>query len=93
MGDEEEDLVEELMAEAQTGAANAWPPEIYAYLKFGYDKTMKKQLKKDGISFADWIAKVMTHVQAYYRHSSLPTKIQFKVCKKIIQPHCVLVCL
>ena len=79
MGDEEEDLLLELEADAKTGAAMTWPSEVYAYVKFGYDNTLKNQLAADGVSFNDWVNSVMTHVQAHYRHSTLPTKIQFKV--------------
>ena len=81
MGDEEEDLLMELEAEvtAKTGAAMTWPSERYAYVKFGYDNTLKNQLASVGKSFNTWVDSVMTHVQAHYRHSSLPTKIQFKV--------------
>ena len=80
-GDEEEDLLMELEAEvtAKTGAAMTWPSERYAYIKFGYDNTLKNQLSSIGTTFNTWIDSVMTHVQAHYRHSSLPTKIQFKV--------------
>ena len=79
MGDEEEDLLLELEADAKTGAAMTWPSEVYAYVKFGYDNTLKNQLATDGVSFNDWVNSVMTHVQAHYRHYTLPTKIQFKV--------------
>jgi len=83
MGDEEEDLLMELEAEvtAKTGAAMTWPSERYAYVKFGYDNTLKNQLASVGKSFNTWVDSVMTHVQAHYRHSSLPTKIQFKYDK------------
>ena len=79
IGDEEEDLLWELQAEASVSAATTWPAEVYAYVKFGYDNTMKTQLEEDGTSFSEWIDSVMTHVQSYYQHSSLPTQIQFKV--------------
>merc|ERR1711936_118922 len=83
MGDEEEDLLMELEAEvtAKTGAAMTWPSERYAYIKFGYDNTLKNQLSSIGTTFNTWVDSVMTHVQAHYRHSSLPTKIQFKYDK------------
>ena len=55
------------------------PGLSYAYLKFGYDKTMKLQLEKDNIEFSDWVDKIMTHVQFLFRLPSLPTKIEFKV--------------
>merc|ERR1711997_61496 len=58
--------------------AMTWPSEVYAYVKFGYDNTLKNQLAADGVSFNDWVNSVMTHVQAHYRHHTLPTKIQFK---------------
>ena len=81
MGDEEEDLLLELMADYKTSEAVKWPKKRYAYLKFGYDKTMKAQLAIDKTTFATWINEIMTHVQSYYTHPSLPTKILFKVCK------------
>ena len=81
MGDEEEDL--SLMLQAakaySTSGATTWPSERYAYVKFGYDNTLLTQLTSDGTTFAAWIDSVMTHVQTYYQHSSLPTQIQFKV--------------
>lgn len=78
MGDEEKDPSLEMEAFAQTSAAVTWPSERYAYVKFGYENTMKAQLDSEGTSFASWIDGVMTHVQTYYRHPTLPTKIQFK---------------
>ena len=79
MGDEEEDLFEELAADAAASAYTSWPSKIYAYIKFGYDNTLKAQLDKDGTTFNTWIDGVMTHIQTYYRHYTLPTKIEFKV--------------
>ena len=59
---------------------NATIPDLsYAYLKFGYDKTIKLQLEKDNVEFSDWVDKIMTHVQCLFRLPSLPTKIEFKV--------------
>ena len=81
MGDEEVDDLEQFLSSgaARTGAANTMPPKAYAYLKFGYDTSLKQQLSQDGTNFNTWIDSVMTHVQSYYRHSSLPLKIEFKV--------------
>ena len=79
MGDEEENLFDELAADAAASAAVTWPEKIYAYVKFGYDNTMQDQMENDGTTFNKWIDGVMTHVQTYYRHGSLPTKIEFKV--------------
>jgi len=81
MGDEEEDLFEELAADAAASAYTSWPSKIYAYIKFGYDNTLKAQLDKDGTTFNTWIDGVMTHIQTYYRHYTLPTKIEFKYNK------------
>jgi len=81
MGDEEEDLMEEFAADAAASAAVTWPDKRYAYLKFGYDNTLQSQMNQDGTTFNTWIDGVMTHVQTYYRHSSLPTKIEFKYDK------------
>ena len=81
MGDEMENDVDEA-AEAevyQTSGAVTWPTNLYAYLKFGYDNTMKTQMATEGTTIAKWIDTNMAHVQAYYRHDSLPTRINFKV--------------
>jgi hypothetical protein len=79
MGDEEEDMMMELKADkAQTSSAVSWPSKLYAYVKFGYEKTMKAQMDKEGRTFANYVDEVMTHVQTYYRHYTLPTKIEFK---------------
>jgi len=78
MGDEEKDSTLEMEAFWGTSAAVTWPTERYAYVKFGYENTLKAQLSSDGTSFAPWVDAIMTHVQSYYRHPSLPTKIQFK---------------
>jgi len=78
MGDEEVDLLQDLQAALSADAYTYWPSERYAYVKFGYDKSMNRQLGQERKSFADWVNPVMAHVQSYYRHYSLPTKIQFK---------------
>ena len=79
MGDEELDLLLDLEAALSAEAYTNWPRERYAYVKFGYDKSLNRQLGKERKRFADWVNPVMAHVQSYYRHNSLPTKIQFKV--------------
>ena len=81
MGDEEEDLSLVLQSAKaySTAGTTTWPSERYAYVKFGYDNTLLNQLTSDGTTFAAWIDSVMTHVQTYYKHSSLPTQILFKV--------------
>lgn len=62
---------------ARMNAIN-WPERLYAYVKFGYDNTMAQKLREEGTTFNEWIDSVMCHVQTYYRHKSLPTKIEFK---------------
>ena len=81
MGDEDEDDFMELEALLSEGNANdrSWPGEVYAYVKLQYDSTLKNKLAADGTDFNTWADAVMTHVQTHYRHTSLPTKIQFKV--------------
>ena len=81
MEDEEIDLSQELQATLSADAAMTWPEERYAYAKLCYDRTLKNQLEKDGTDFNTWADDVMTHMQAHYRHPSLPLKIQFKVDK------------
>ena len=88
-GDEDVDLLFELEAEmaTKTGVTSrSWPAEIFAYVKFGYDRTLKTQLENtDGTDFSTWVDAVMTHVQTHYHHSSLPTKVQFKVLQIFLQ--------
>ena len=79
MGDEMEDPVMEQFAAAVASQAIVWPPELFAQVKFGYENTMKAQLDADGTTFDAWIDSVMTHVQSYYQHPTLPTKVTFKV--------------
>ena len=82
MGDELEDLLLELEAaeeEYDTAGSVSWPTSIYAYVKFGYENTMKAQLESEGTTIEAYIDSVMTHVQTYYKHTSLPTQILFKV--------------
>ena len=83
MGDELEDAAMEQFADAVSSEVTAWPPEIYTQVKFGYENTMKAQLAADGTTFDKWIDAVMTHVQTYYQHPTLPTKIIFKVFEPI----------
>jgi len=78
MGDEEKDNYEEKQAQAASAMVTNWPTSIYAYLKLGYDNTLANQMRAQGTTFEKWIDSVMTHVQTYYRHKSLPTKIQLK---------------
>jgi len=78
MGDEEKDNYEEKQAQAASAMVPNWPRSIYAYLKLGYDNTLANQMRAQGTTFEKWIDSVMTHVQTYYRHKSLPTKIQLK---------------
>ena len=79
MGDENIDSLYELQADLEASDGVTMPSELKAYLKFCYDRTLKRQLDKDNTDFGTWIDSVMTHVQTHYRHPSLPTKIQFKV--------------
>ena len=81
MGDEEKDNYEEKQARAASFNVPNWPKSIYAYLKLGYDNTLANQMRAQGTTFEKWVDSVMTHVQTYYRHKSLPTKIQLKVSK------------
>ena len=83
MKDEEKDPVMEDFAKAAASEMTSWPKKLYAKVKFGYENTMKAQLAADGTTFGKWIDEVMTHVQTYYKHPTLPTKIIFEVFKTI----------
>lgn len=82
MNDEEKDSLMESLAGAVTAEAVRWPRKLYTKVKFGYDKTMKKQMAAQGTTIGKWIDSVMAHVQSYYKHPTLPTKIMFKYDKK-----------
>ena len=97
MGDEMENDADEAAEEEiyRTSKGVTWPTDLEAYLKFGYDNTMKAQLAKDSTTFAKWIDANFAHVQAYYRHNTLPTRINFKVYKYndiIIRLFCCINC-
>ena len=81
--DEDPEEVDEIMEmqaiEAAQLTTTSLPYEMFAYVQFGYDKSLKAKLSSEYNYFSSWIDDVMTHVQAHYRHGSLTTKIQFKV--------------
>ena len=83
MKDEEKDPVMEDFAGAAASEMTSWPQQLYARVKFGYENTMKAQLAADGTTFGSWIDEVMTHVQTYYKHPTLPTQIIFKVFETV----------
>jgi len=81
MGDEEKDAEKEFEAEealVDAPESFAFKKKLYAYIKFGYEKSMKEQLDSEGKSIENFIDDVMTHVQSYYKNPSLKTKILFK---------------
>merc|ERR1712180_543462 len=67
-------------AEAESETSPTFPSsgKIYAYVKMGYDRSMKEHLESQGTDFKTWIDSVMTHVQTHYKHKTLPVKILFK---------------
>ena len=82
MGDEMENEDDELLADTfakKTSKSITWPSALYAYIKFGYENTMKSQLESEGKTMSEYVDEVMAHVQSYYRDASLPTPIEFKV--------------
>ena len=82
MGDEMENEEDEFLADTfakDTAKSINWPSALYAYIKFGYENTMKSQLEADGKTMAEYVDEVMAHVQSYYKDASLPTPIEFKV--------------
>ena len=58
------------------------PTKVKVAIKFGYDETMKTQLKGEG--FISYMEDVITHNQAYWSHPSLGTEVIFEVTKQII---------
>ena len=78
-GDEEVNEAEETAAE-NTRVASI-PSTLKATIKFGYEDGMVAAL--NGEDFDTYIAGVMTHTQAHYRHAaSLGTTVEFEVCEK-----------
>ena len=79
-GDEEVNEAEEAAAE-NTRVASI-PSTLKATIKFGYEDGMLAAL--NGEDFDTYIAGVMTHTQAHFRHAaSLGTTIEFEVREKV----------
>ena len=79
-GDEEVNA--DIEEDAHAARAVVIPSKLKAVIKFGYDDGMKDAL--GGEDFDTYIAGVMTHTQAHYRHAaSLGTTIEFEVCESI----------
>ena len=79
-GDEEVNA--DIEEAAHAARAVVIPSKLKAVIKFGYDDGMKDAL--GGEDFDTYIAGVMTHTQAHYRHAaSLGTTIEFEVCQAI----------
>ena len=75
-GDEEVNEAEEAAAE-NTRVASI-PSTLKATIKFGYEDGMLAAL--NGEDFDTYIAGVMTHTQAHFRHAaSLGTTVEFEV--------------
>ena len=66
-------------AEMNADQTVTWPSTLTVYVKFIWENTLKAQLDADELTFPDWIESVMTHVQTYYKHDTLPTDILFEV--------------
>jgi len=80
-GDEEVNA--DIEEAAHAARAVVIPSKLKAVIKFGYDDGMKDAL--GGEDFDTYIAGVMTHTQAHYRHAaSLGTTIEFEVQGKAI---------
>ena len=56
------------------------PSKLKAVIKFGFDEALSHRLDSVETDFTTWITSVMAHVQSYYQHSSLGTKILLEVC-------------
>ena len=79
-GDEEVNA--DIEEAAHAARAVVIPSKLKAVIKFGYDDGMKDAL--GGQDFDTYIAGVMAHTQAHYRHAaSLGTTIEFEVCQAI----------
>jgi len=80
-GDEEEnaedEAAEEAIMESAAATTFAFPAKLTATLKFGYESSMASQLLTLGVDFKTFVDSVMTHVQTYYKHSSLGTEVIF----------------
>ena len=79
MGDEFVNDFEVKLAEAAAMKTPNWPEKLYAYVKLGYDNTMAQKMADEGTTFEAWSDEVMSHVQKWFRHKSLPVEIEFKV--------------
>ena len=66
------DLMEDLLEE------EGFPSEIQLDIAFGYDKSVM-EFFGSAAAAENWIATVVTHMQTYYHHPSLKTRINLQV--------------
>ena len=79
---EGDELVNDDVEEAADKATvKKMPSVLKATVQFGYDAALARTLDTIQISFDSYVSWVFTHVQAYFRHPSLGTQIEFEVLK------------
>ena len=79
---EGDELVNDAIEEAADKATvKKIPSVLKATVQFGYDGALARTLETTKISFDSYVAWIFTHVQAYFRHPSLGTQIEFEVLK------------
>ena len=73
-------------AEMRTWASNV-PPILTLKIRLGYDLSTKEYFEMEGGNVDNWLAKVMTHAQAHFLHSSLKHQIIFQVNHSPTEPN------
>lgn len=69
------DAIEKVVGKA---TVETIPSVLKATVQFGYNAELEKTFDKNSMSIDSYIARIFTHVQAYFRHPSLGTQIEFE---------------
>ena len=84
-GDQQQDQelenkeLDEALAKISAAELTTVPPILTLNIALGYDRSTKEYFDREGGNVDNWLAKVMTHSQAHYLHSTLKHQIILQV--------------
>ena len=84
-GDQQQDQelenkeLDEAIAKISAVELSTVPPILTLNIALGYDRSTKEYFDREGGNVDNWLAKVMTHSQAHYLHSTLKHQIILQV--------------
>ena len=70
---------EEALQKISAAELSTVPPILRINFRLGYDRSAKEYFDREGGNVDNWLAKVMTHSQAHYLHSTLKHQIILQV--------------